>query len=106
VGSTAEVVCHPTGRFLYGSNRGHDSIVVYTIDGPFGKLTRVENEPLRGKVPRNFAITPDGHWLLAAGQESGTVEVLRIDPATGALEPVGSPIQIDRPVCIRFVRKP
>jgi len=106
VGSTAEVVCHPTGRFLYGSNRGHDSIVVYTIDGPFGKLTRVENEPLRGKVPRNFAITPDGHWLLAAGQESGTVEVLRIDPETGALEPVGSPIQIDRPVCIRFVRKP
>jgi 6-phosphogluconolactonase len=106
VGSTAEVVCHPKGRFLYGSNRGHDSIVVYAIDESTGKLTRVENESLRGKVPRNFAITPDGGWLLAAGQESGTVEVLRLDPATGALEPSGSPIRVDRPVCIRFVRKP
>ena len=102
-GSTAEVVCHPTGRFLYGSNRGHDTIVVYTVDEASGKLTWVENEPIRGKTPRNFTVSPDGKWLLAAGQDSGTVAVFAIDVTTGALEYAGSEIKVGSPVCIRFV---
>ncbi len=103
VGSTAEVVCHPSGKFLYGSNRGHDSIVVYQIDPESGKLTYVENEPVRGKTPRNFAISPSGKWLLAAGQQSGNVTIFSIDQETGALEYSGSEIKLDNPVCIRFL---
>jgi len=101
-GSTAEVVSHPSGDFLYGSNRGHDSIAVFRIDGKEGTLSRVENEGIRGKTPRNFAVSPDGRWLLAAGQQSGTVAVFRIDATTGALEFAGSEIRLASPVCIRF----
>lgn len=103
VGSTAEVVCHPSGRFLYGSNRGHDTIVVYRIDEGAGTLTYVEHEPIRGETPRNFAVSPDGKWLLAAGQQSDTVAVFEIDAETGALEFADSEIKLARPVCIRFV---
>ena len=106
VGSTAEVVAHPSGKFLYGSNRGHDSIVVYTIDEATGKLTYVENEPIRGKTPRNFVVSPDGKWLLAAGQASDTVTVFAIDAATGALEYAGSQVEVHSPVCIRFLPVP
>lgn len=102
-GSTAEVVVHPTGAFLYGSNRGHDTIAVYSIDGASGKLERVENEPIQGEVPRNFAITPDGRHLLAAGQKSGTVAVFSIDAKTGELEFTGSRIEVGSPVCVRFL---
>ncbi len=101
-GSTAEVVCHPSGRFLYGSNRGHDSIVVYRIDEAEGTLSLVEHEPIRGQTPRNFTLSPDGKWLLAAGQGSGTVAVFKVDPGTGALEFAGSEIRLASPVCIRF----
>jgi 6-phosphogluconolactonase len=105
VGSTAEVVAHPSGKFLYGSNRGHDSIVVYAIDGATGQLTRVENEPIRGKTPRNFVVSPDGKWLLAAGQQSDSVTVFAIDARTGELEFADSQIKIFSPVCIRFLKK-
>lgn len=104
-GSTAEVVAHPSGRFLYGSNRGHDSIVVYTIDEATGKLTYVENEPIQGKTPRNFVVSPDGKWLLAAGQASDTVTVFAIDAATGALKYADSRIEVSSPVCLRFLKK-
>lgn len=106
VGSTAEVVSHPTGKFLYGSNRGHDTIVVYAIDEATGQLTRVENEPIRGKTPRNFVVSPDGKWLLAAGQQSDSVTVFAIDGTTGALEFADSQIQVFSPVCIRFLPNP
>jgi len=105
VGSTAEVVAHPSGKFLYGSNRGHDTIVVYAIDGATGQLTRVENEPIRGKTPRNFVVSPDGKWLLAAGQQSDSVTVFAIDARTGELEFADSQIKIFSPVCIRFLKK-
>lgn len=101
-GSTAEVVCHPSGRFLYGSNRGHDSIVVYGIDAETGKLKYRENEPIRGKTPRNFAVSPCGKWLLAAGQQSGNVTVFSVDQETGELTFHGSEIKVGSPVCIRF----
>ncbi len=101
--STAEIVAHPSGKFLYGSNRGHDSIVVYAIEPKTGKLTRVENEPTRGKTPRNFAIDPTGRWLLAENQGSDTIVTFRIDPETGALDPTGDEHAAPSPVCARFV---
>lgn len=102
-GSTAEVVCHPSGKFLYGSNRGHDSIVVFQIDSSTGKLKYVENESIQGEVPRNFAISPDGQWLIAAGQASHTLSIFAIDPSSGELTYSGNQAQIDSPVCVRFL---
>jgi 6-phosphogluconolactonase len=99
--STAEVQVHPSGKFVYGSNRGHDSIVVYRIEE--GQLKYVENEPTQGKTPRNFGIDPSGKWLLAANQGSDSVVVFRIDGKTGALEPVGSRIESPAPVCVKFL---
>ncbi len=103
-GSTAEVVCHPSGKFLYGSNRGHDTIVVFQIDATTGKLSYVENEPIQGEVPRNFAVSPDGEWLIAAGQGSHTASVFAIDPSSGELTYSGNQVKIDSPVCVRFLK--
>lgn len=99
--STAEVVVHPNGKWVYGSNRGHDSIAVFSI-APNGELKRVQNEHIRGKTPRNFAIDPTGRFLLAAGQNSGTIAIFRIDPRTGVLLHT-STIEAPTPVCLRFV---
>ncbi|MBI3465189.1 MAG: lactonase family protein, partial [Planctomycetes bacterium] len=78
--STAEVQVHPSGKFLYGSNRGHDSIAIFSIDPSSGKLTAVGHQPTGGKTPRNFAIDPTGQFLLAENQGSDTIVVFRIDP--------------------------
>ena len=102
--STAEIAVHPTGRFLYGSNRGHDSIAVYAIDAGTGRLTFRGVEPIRGRTPRNFAIDPTGRWLLAAGQDSHTVTVFRIDEDTGALTFTGQTVPVPTPVCVCFDR--
>jgi 6-phosphogluconolactonase len=99
---TAEVVVHPSGKFLYGSNRGHDSIAVFTIDQHTGKLTAAGHQREGIKTPRNFAIEPTGRYLLVGNQGSDSVMVLAIDQATGALSPTGSKIEIGAPVCIRF----
>lgn len=101
-GSGAEVVAHPSGKFLYGSNRGHDSIVIYAADPENGTLRYVANESTRGKTPRGFSISPDGRWLLAAGQDSGNITIFSINESTGKLTFTGKEIQIDHPVCIRF----
>ena len=101
--STAEVQVHPSGLFLYGSNRGHDSIVVFAIDPKKGTLKHLENEPTGGKTPRNFGIDPTGKYLLAANQGSDSVVVFRIDPATGRLQPTGHSIEVGSPVCVKFV---
>ncbi len=98
----AEVRVHPSGKFLYGSNRGHNSIAVYRIDPAAGTLTFVECEAV-DKNPRNFNIDPTGRFCLVAGQDGDSVAVLRIDPATGALEPTGHKIAVSKPVCIRFL---
>jgi 6-phosphogluconolactonase len=101
--STAEVQAHPSGQFLYGSNRGHDSIVVFAIDEKTGKLTHVENQSTRGKTPRNFGIDPTGAYLLAANQGSDSVVVFHIDNKTGRLTPTGQVVEVGTPVCVRFV---
>ncbi len=101
--STAEIVAHPSGRFLYGSNRGHDSIVIYAIDQKAGTLRLVGHEPTQGKTPRNFGIDPTGTFLLAANQNSDSVVVFRINPETGRLTPTGSKIDVGAPVCVKFV---
>lgn len=100
--STAEVQVSPNGKFLYGSNRGHDSIVVYGIDEKTGQLTYVENESTRGKTPRNFGVDPTGQILIAANQGTNTLSVYRIDQKTGALTPVGEPVECPSPVCVKF----
>ena len=102
--STAEVQVHPSGRFLYGSNRGHDSITVFAIDGKSGKLTYVQNEPTQGSTPRGFGIDPSGTYLLAGNQRSDSVVVFRIDQQTGRLTPTGHKIEVGSPVCVKFVR--
>lgn len=102
---TAEVVAHPNGRFLYGSNRGHDSITVFAIDGQ-GKLSLIEQVPTNGQTPRNFALAPGGEWLLAANQRSNNVVVFKVDTRTGRLKATGSEIKVGAPVCVRFLRVP
>ena len=104
--STAEVQVHPSGKFLYGSNRGHDSIVVFKIDEQTGKLSHVENQSTRGKTPRNFGIDPTGRYLLAANQGSDSVVVFRIDARTGRLTPAGDAVEVGAPVCVQFVESP
>jgi 6-phosphogluconolactonase len=102
--STAEVQVHPSGRFLYGSNRGHDSITVYAIDQTTGRLTYVQNESTKGSTPRGFGIDRTGAYLLAANQRSSTVVVFRIDTTTGRLTATGTAIDVGSPVCVTFAR--
>jgi 6-phosphogluconolactonase len=101
-GTTAEIAVHPNGRFVYGSNRGHDSIAVFTV-GTDGALSLVEYEPTRGQTPRNFALDPTGRWLIAANQGSSTLAVFRVDQTTGALSPVGPLTSVGSPVSILFM---
>jgi 6-phosphogluconolactonase len=100
--SGAEIAVHPNGRFLYASNREHNSIAIFGIDGATGKLTAVDRVPARVRTPRNFAIDPSGRFLLAAGQDSSTIAVFGLDPRTGALTPSGDPVEAPVPVSIVF----
>jgi 6-phosphogluconolactonase len=102
--STAEVQVHPSGRFLYGSNRGHNSITVFAIDEKAGTLTYVENQPTQGDTPRGFGVEPGGAYLLAGNQKSDSVVVFRIDQKTGRLTPTGHKVEVGAPVCVKFVR--
>jgi 6-phosphogluconolactonase len=101
--STAEVQVHPSGKFLFGSNRGHHTIVVYGIDEKTGKLTHVENQSTQGKTPRNFGIDPTGAYLLAENQGSDNIVAFRIDAKTGRLSPTGQTIDVPSPVCVKFL---
>ena len=101
--STAEVQVHKSGKFLYVSNRGHDTIAVYSIDPANGKLTFVERENIQGETPRNFGIDTTGNFLLAAGQKSHTIAVFRIDQKTGELEFTGNKIDVPSPICVKFL---
>jgi len=101
--TTAEILVHPSGRFLYCSNRGHDSIAIFSIDPDSGRLTARGHQSTGGETPRNFGIDPAGRWLIAANQKSGTLCVFRIDGDSGMLERVGDPVSIPSPVCVRFV---
>jgi len=99
----AELQVAPSGKFLYGSNRGHDSIVVFSIDQTSGKLDLVEYVSTLGKFPRNFAIEPGGRWLLAANQNSDSLVSFAIDPRSGKLSPSGHSVEIPVPVCLAFL---
>ncbi len=100
--TTADIHVHPSGKFLYGSNRGHDSIAIFAIAGD-GTLRPLGHQSTRGKTPRNFTLDPAGQFLLAANQDSDTVAVFRIDAQSGLLSPLGEPVAVPRPVCIRFL---
>jgi len=100
--STAEIMLSPSGAFLYGSNRGHDSISVFAVDKASGKLTYVDNTPTQGKTPRGFGIEPGGGYLLAGNQNSDSVVVFRIDRTTGKLT-AGATISVGAPVDVKFV---
>jgi 6-phosphogluconolactonase len=100
---TAEVVVHPSGKFVYGSNRGHDSIAVFAVDPKNGSLTPVDHTPTQGRTPRNFGIDPTGKFLIAANQRSDNLVVFRIDAKTGKLSPTRQTIDVGSPVCVRFM---
>jgi len=102
----AEIQVHPNGKFLYGSNRGHESITVFAIDQEKGTLTPVEVVPTEGKEPRNFGIDPAGTYLIAANQNTNTLVVFRINQETGRLTPTGEKVEIQAPVCVRFAPMP
>ena len=100
----AEVEVAPTGKFLYASNRGHDSIAVFAIDAGKGTLTPIEYISTQGKTPRSFEIDPSGSLLFAADQESHKIVIFRIDTSTGRLMPAGKALDVPSPVCIKFAR--
>jgi 6-phosphogluconolactonase len=104
--STAEVVVHPSGKFLYGSNRGHDSIVAYTIDADTGKLTLIGHQDKGIKEPRNFNIDPTGAFMLVANQNADSIVVFRIDPKTGELKETGTTMEVGKPVCLKMIPLP
>jgi len=101
--TTAEVAVHPSGRFVYGSNRGHDSIAVFGVDPATGKLTSIENVSTQGKNPRNFAIDPTGRWLIAANQDGNNLVIFAIDQNSGRLTPTGQTVTVGIPVCVKFL---
>jgi 6-phosphogluconolactonase len=98
----AEVEIHPYGKSLYGSNRGHDSIAVFSIDPVKGTLAPLEYVPTGGKTPRGFGMDPTGHYLIAANQDSNTLAVFRVDATTGRLTPTGQKEDVPSPVCVMF----
>lgn len=101
--STAECLVHPSGRFVYVSNRGHDSIAIFSVNAESGQLTPVAVTSTGGNEPRNFFIDPAGAWLLAENQNSNTVIVFSINPETGAITPTPNQLQVARPVCVRML---
>jgi 6-phosphogluconolactonase len=104
--TTAEVQVHPTGKFVYGSNRGHNSIAIFAVDPTSGALRPVGHQSHHIKTPRNFGIDPTGRYLLVANQDGNSVIVFRIDPRTGALAPTGSEQAVPTPVCIKMMPPP
>ena len=102
----AEVAVHPSGKFVYGSNRGHDSIVVFGMDKKTGYLSVIEHQSTAGKNPRHFEIDPTGNYLFAANENSDNIVIFRIDPKTGRLNPTGTQIESEAPQCVKFLSVP
>jgi 6-phosphogluconolactonase len=102
----AEIKVHPNGRFLYGSNRGHDSLAVFAIDSTTGRLAPLEYVSTRGKIPRNFTFDPTGRWILCTNHGSDNAVVFRVDATTGRLTPTGQPVSVPSPFCERFLPVP
>jgi 6-phosphogluconolactonase len=106
ISNCAEIEIHPNGRFLYGSNRGHDSLAVFTIDPDTGRLAPLEHVSTQGKTPRNFAFDPTGKWIICTNHGSDNAVVFRVDEATGRLTPAGQPVSVPSPFCERFLPVP
>jgi 6-phosphogluconolactonase len=104
--TAAEIAVHPNGKFLYGSNRGHDSIAVFALDVETGRLTLVEHVSAQGKMPRNFTLDPAGRWLLLCNYDSDSAVIFRVDEKTGRLTPAGNPVAAPSPFCARFLPVP
>jgi 6-phosphogluconolactonase len=102
---TAEVQVHPSGKFLYGSNRGHNSIAIFTIDEKTGTLTAAGHQAEGINTPRNFGIDPTGKFMLVANQDGDSILVFRIDDRTGALQATGAKVEVGKPVCVKFLAK-
>ena len=102
--STAEIQLDPASKFLYVSNRGHDSIAVFAVDAAKGTLTPVEHVVTQGKTPRYFALDPTGSYVFASNQASDTIVLFRVDKTTGRLTPAGQVIDIPTPSCVLFVK--
>ena len=103
VNSCADIHVSPNGRFLYASNRGHNSIAVFAIDATSGTLTPVQDVDTHGKTPRNFALDPSGRLLLVANQNSNNVVTYRVDPQTGQLTPTGQSVEVPSPMFLQVV---
>ncbi len=103
--STAEVLVHPSGKFVYGSNRGHNTIAIFTFDAAKGKLTPAGHQGATVKTPRNFMIDPSGKWLLVGNQDGNNITVFRVDQVTGQLTQVGEPVATPTPICLRMIPK-
>jgi 6-phosphogluconolactonase len=101
--STADIHVHPKGKFVYGSNRGHNSIVAFRVNETSGKLNLIGHVSTQGLVPRNFMITPDGSLLLVANQNSSNVVAFKIDQLTGKLTPTGANSSVFTPVCLKML---
>ncbi|SFJ13495.1 6-phosphogluconolactonase [Paenibacillus sp. UNC496MF] len=99
---TADIHLSPDGKFLYGSNRGHDSLAVYRVDPANGRLEPVEYAPTLGGHPRNFGLSPDGRFALVANRDGNNVVTFARDAETGKLRPTGSELHVSKPVCVRF----
>jgi 6-phosphogluconolactonase len=99
----AEIEVHPSGKFLYASNRGHDSIAVFAIDPDKGTLTLIEYALTKGQTPRSFEIAPGGSLLFAENEKSNNIVVFSIDAKTGRLTPTGKVLEVAEPVCVKFV---
>jgi 6-phosphogluconolactonase len=101
----AEVHVHPSGKFVYTSNRGHDSIAVFAVDPNKGTLTHVDDAPTQGKIPRSFEIDPTGQFLLAENSKSDNIVIFRIDQKTGRLTATGQVLEVGSPVCVKFLKE-
>ncbi len=99
----ADILVHPSGKFLYSTNRGHDSIAIFSVDSETGKIAPIGHEPTQGKFPRDFTIDPMGKFLLVGNEKSDTIITFKIDEATGKLAAVGQPIAITKPSCLKLV---
>jgi 6-phosphogluconolactonase len=106
VSACAELEIHPNGRFLYGANRGHDSVAVFAIDQATGRLAPVEYHPSGGRTPRNFAFDPTARWILLTNQDSNNAVVFRVDAQSGRLTQTGDPVAVPAPFCERFLPIP
>lgn len=103
--TAAEVVVHPSGKFLYASNRGHHTIAVFAI-GPDGRLRSTGHVSSGGRTPRGFSVDPSGRWLIAANQDTHNLAVFAIDPQTGLPRPTGQSAEVRIPVCVKFLALP